>query len=62
MPDGWAEYILCKEVWHCTPLELNEQDAAKVDLHIAFWNAEQRLKQVNADAQKNASKAKSGRR
>lgn len=49
-PSEYAEYVLCAKVYHCTPSELDRQDAAKVRLHLGFWNAEQKHRQAERKA------------
>jgi len=36
-PEEYAEYLLCKAVYHCTPDELSEQDEWTTNLHFAFY-------------------------
>ena len=38
------EYILCKNIYHCTPKELDEQEANKLDLHYSIYTIEQEAK------------------
>lgn len=33
-PPIWAEYVLCCEMYHCTPSELDEQDWLRVNEHL----------------------------
>lgn len=40
MPPEYTELVLCRDVYHCTPAELDEQDWARVQMHIALLNAE----------------------
>lgn len=36
MPQEYIDFILIKELYHCTPSELDEQDQNIVDLHLSF--------------------------
>jgi hypothetical protein len=40
-PQAYVDYALCAHVYHCTPADLDQQDALTVDLHLEFWNREQ---------------------
>jgi len=40
----YTDYILCKEVYHCTPSELDEQDWSRVRAHITCMNVESKVK------------------
>ena len=42
-PPEYTDYILCTQVYHCLPSELDRQDTAIVRLHLEFWNTEQRV-------------------
>ena len=33
------EVVLCSEIYHCTPSELDRQDAWRVMGHLRAWNA-----------------------
>ncbi len=39
-PSEYIEYKLIKELYHCTPLELEKQQKHITDLHIAIMNME----------------------
>lgn len=36
------DYILCKEIYHCTPEQLDNVDEYTLQLHFAFYNAEKK--------------------
>lgn len=40
-PQEYIDFLLMKDVYHCTPSELDEQDASKITLHINFLNMQQ---------------------
>jgi len=43
-PSEYQDFILCHHLYHCTPEELNRQDARTVALHLEFWAHEQKRK------------------
>lgn len=40
LPWIWNEFRLCRDVYHCTPLELDEQPIDRVQMHIRLLNLE----------------------
>ena len=42
VPQSFTDYLLIKNLYHCTPLELDEQPYETVALHVGFMNAEAR--------------------
>jgi hypothetical protein len=42
LPPDYADYLACR-MYGCTPAELDEQDAARVALHLAFAAAEREV-------------------
>jgi hypothetical protein len=53
LPDGYAEYILCTRVYHCTPLELRAVDNETAQRDLAFYNAEQQNAEIQREAAAN---------
>jgi len=55
-PDGYMEYVMCTQLYHCTPSQLMEQDAETVEFHYFMHNEETKLKnrlqQIEADKAK----------
>ncbi len=43
MPVDWLELRLCRDVYHCTPSELAEQDADQVNRHLRLLAVEARI-------------------
>lgn len=37
LQDVFFEFVLCKEVYHCTPVELGEVDRVKLQRHYAIY-------------------------
>ncbi len=54
-PEDLIDFHLCRDVYHCTPSELDMQDAERVERHLIIWRQEQRAKQ-----QPKPTEAKSG--
>ncbi len=50
LPEGYDEYILCKEIYHCTPTELDEQPAVIVRRDLAIWNGIKTVEKVKQQA------------
>lgn len=40
LPWAYTELRLCRDVYHCTPSELDRQDADRIQMHIAIMNLE----------------------
>ena len=36
MPEEFTEYILCTEMYHCTPSQLNDEDYYTIVDHLAI--------------------------
>lgn len=39
-PAEYVDLVLCRDVYHCTPSQLDEEDAARVLEHLECLNAE----------------------
>lgn len=55
LPEGYDEYILCTEIYHCTPSELDQQPSLTAKRDLAIWNGVQtavRQKQQAAKQQR----------
>ena len=51
----FAEYFLCKELWHCAPSELAQQDYRKAQEHlILFDELKKREDKEMKEAERNA--------
>jgi hypothetical protein len=48
MPWEYIEYVMCKDIYHCTPDEFRQQDIETVLLHLAFFNLENTVKNLDA--------------
>lgn len=59
MPWEYIELTLCRDIYHCTPTELDEQEWERVMAHLDMYNIEMENKnmreQVAADKQKAAA-------
>lgn len=40
LPWEYTEMRLCRDVYHCLPSELDQEDWGRVRIHIAMMNAE----------------------
>lgn len=65
-PWEYVELLLCRDVYHCTPSELAEQDWETVRVHLRLLSVEGKVQQaVSHQAPKGrapAAPAKTGRR
>lgn len=50
LPDGYADYILCTKIYHCTPNELRQQEKEIVQRDLGFYNAEQKDAEIKRAA------------
>jgi hypothetical protein len=57
-PPEYNDLVLCRDIYHCTPNELDEQDAQTVQLHILMHNAEQEELSRKQGGTKRKSKGK----
>ncbi len=58
-PDEWADLVLCRDIYHCSPGELEDQDYDTAMLHYAMHNAQLEVKaKREAEAYRRASKGK----
>lgn len=46
MPWAYTELILCRDVYHCAPSVLGEQDWETVQTHLAIMRVEQEVRQL----------------
>lgn len=44
LPQEYIELRLCRDVYHCLPSELDEEDWAVIRVHLALMEAERRAK------------------
>lgn len=40
-------FILCRDVYHCTPLELARQPLDQIMLHLEFMRVEQQVREFS---------------
>ena len=50
VPPEYTDMRLCRDVYHCTPSELDEQDYERVLFHIVCMNEEAVVEEVRANA------------
>ncbi len=49
-PPEYTDLVLCR-LYHCTPAELDEQDNERVMIHLALYNAEQKIAEARRKTQ-----------
>jgi len=61
VPDGYIDFVMCTELYHCTPEELSRQDADVVSRHFFMYQeklkVENRVKRDQEARQKARSKS-----
>jgi len=50
LPWEYVELVLCRDVYHCSPSELGEQDWLTVMTHLHLLETEGKIKKREADA------------
>ncbi len=40
LPWEYTELLLCRDVYHCLPSELDQEDWGRIQLHMAMMQAE----------------------
>jgi hypothetical protein len=58
MPPEYTEMRLCRDVYHCLPSDLDEQDYDRILYHIVCMNEEETVNQVRSDAQYGKSRTR----
>lgn len=58
-PPDYTDLILCRDVYHCTPSQLDAEDGSRVLMHLALLNAESKVKEARSKA--NAAHARAAR-
>lgn len=48
LPEEYVDLYLCREVYHCTPSQLDLEDGATVQKHLALIGAENYVKAAQA--------------
>ena len=51
-PPQYLELILCRDVYHCTPSELDEQDAERVADHLLCLQEESKYRRMRDQREK----------
>jgi len=54
----YVEYLLIKELYHCTPSELDMQDTAITDLHFKILMLERKKEYIDSKRQEQKSTSK----
>jgi len=45
-PSAYTELVLCRDIYHCTPLELDRIPLARVKQHLAALAGERRAQEI----------------
>lgn len=45
LPDEYVDLVLCRDVYHCTGRELDEQDWERVEAHLICLDVEGKVRQ-----------------
>ncbi len=49
LPDEYPDFILIRDVYHCTPAELDMQDAGVIEMHKRFIGIENDAKHLDGN-------------
>ncbi len=47
LPAEYVDLVLCRDVYHCTPAELDEQDWERVATHLVCLEVETKVRKAN---------------
>jgi hypothetical protein len=56
LPEGYDEFVLCNEIYHCTPTELAEQPVIIVRRDLAIWQGIQQVRRYKQQHAANQQK------
>lgn len=62
MPDEYVDLILCRDIFHCTPSELDEQDYDRVMLMLGLASAEAEIEKRKSNKQTASTRGRGGKR
>lgn len=46
LPTEYVDLVLCRDVYHCTPSELDAQDAERIATHLLCMEVEERVRKM----------------
>jgi len=58
MPSEWTDFILMRDIYHCTPSELDEQDDAMIEMHAGFTNVSSKHSHIQSKREQQRAKLK----
>lgn len=58
MPQEWTDYLLIKELYHCTPAELDAQEDSIAEMHLGFLGAQRSSENIEHRREKQRAKIK----
>lgn len=58
MPSEWTDFVLMRDIYHCTPSELDAQDDAVVEMHAGFTKVAADYEMIRARREKQRAKFK----
>lgn len=58
LPDGYGDYLACR-LYGCTPSQLDQEDADRVALHLAFHGVEEQVRARRSEVRRNKVRRKS---
>lgn len=47
-PPGYLDLVLCRDVYHCTPEELDRQDDRRIQEHLELMAAEAQVREMKS--------------
>lgn len=50
VPWEWLELLLCRDVYHCRPSELAEEDWNTINLHLKLMEAKSEIDEIKQGA------------
>jgi hypothetical protein len=61
IPEEYTDLILCRDVYHCLPSELDKEDWQTIANHIAMIEAESKVHKMKSQSKKKPAKKKGKR-
>ncbi len=46
-PSDFRDLVFCRDLYHCTPSELDAQDADRVETHWFLWQEELKIRKAD---------------
>lgn len=58
LPEEYTDFLLMREVYHCTPSEFDEQDDATIEAHLHFVKIQSDQQRIEAKRAEQRAKIK----